>query len=99
MTLAALFFKIDLNFFFTAKYGFLKSKTDGSSYIGAPHRAVVLTAAASSSTENIAENITENIAHICAAEIKATEACSSSCAAFKGCMAELVILSSLFRIT
>ena len=55
--------------------------------------------AASSAAENVAEDITEDVSHIGSIEIEAAKSTgTAACAALKGRMAKLVILSSLLRI-
>ena len=50
-------------------------------------------------TKQISEDISENVSHIAAVEIKTTESASAACTAVKSRMAELIILTSLLRIT
>ena len=101
MTGCTLFFIVDLNFLLTAKHCLLEGNADCCPYIGTAHRTVILAAAtASSAAEDISEDISEDVSHVGSVEIKTTESTgTAACAALECSMTELVILSSLLRVT
>ena len=101
MTGCTLFFIVDLNFLLTAEYSLFKGNANRGSHIGTTHRAIILAAAAASSaTEDISEDISEDVSHVGSVEIKTTESTgTAACAALECSMTELVILSSLLRVT